>query len=53
MSKPLQIALAVLWDKRRTLPKYAEGFAGLLAAHIRELFPASPRVRDVGGHRTR
>jgi DNA-binding transcriptional LysR family regulator len=41
MSKPLRIALAVLWDKRRTLPKYAEGFASLLAGHIRELFPPS------------
>jgi DNA-binding transcriptional LysR family regulator len=39
MGKPLRIALAVLWDRRRTLPKYAEGFAELLAAHVRDLFP--------------
>jgi DNA-binding transcriptional LysR family regulator len=37
--EPLGIALAVLWDARRTLPAYAEGFAGLFAAHIREAFP--------------
>jgi DNA-binding transcriptional LysR family regulator len=37
-SKPLRIALATLWDRRRTLPRYAEGFADLLAAHIRDLF---------------
>jgi DNA-binding transcriptional LysR family regulator len=39
--EPLQIALAVLWDKRRTLPRYAEGFSELLAAHMREVFPIS------------
>lgn len=35
LGKPLRIALAVLWDKRRTLPRYAEGFAELFAGHIR------------------
>jgi DNA-binding transcriptional LysR family regulator len=40
--EPLQIALAVLWDKRRTLPRYAENFSELLAQHISEQFPASP-----------
>jgi DNA-binding transcriptional LysR family regulator len=39
--EPLHIALAVLWDKRSTLPGYAEGFSELLAAHIREVFPIS------------
>ena len=39
--EPLQIALAVLWDKRRTLPRYAEGFSELLAEHMREVFPIS------------
>jgi DNA-binding transcriptional LysR family regulator len=39
--EPLQIALAVLWDKRRTLPRYAEGFSELLAADMREVFPIS------------
>jgi DNA-binding transcriptional LysR family regulator len=45
MGKPLRIALAVLWDRRRTLPRYAEAFADLLAGHIREAFPAPVRVR--------
>lgn len=41
--EPLRIALAVLWDKRRVLPHYAEGFSDLLATHIREVFPSSRR----------
>jgi hypothetical protein len=28
-----------LWDKRRTLPRCAEDFPALLAAHIRQVFP--------------
>jgi DNA-binding transcriptional LysR family regulator len=51
MGKPLRIALAVLWDRRRTLPKHAEGFADLLAAHIRETFPMPLRVRGKAGVR--
>jgi DNA-binding transcriptional LysR family regulator len=43
--EPLQISLAVLWDKRRTLPRYAEGFAELLSAHMQELFPISRATR--------
>jgi DNA-binding transcriptional LysR family regulator len=42
--QPLRIALAALWDKRRTLPRYAERFAHLLAAHIREIFPELPHA---------
>jgi DNA-binding transcriptional LysR family regulator len=38
LGKPLRISLAVLWDGRRTLPRYAEGFADLLATHIRGVF---------------
>jgi DNA-binding transcriptional LysR family regulator len=34
--QPLQITLAVLWDRRRTLPQDAENFAHLFAAHIRQ-----------------
>ena len=37
--EPLQIALALLWDKRRTLPRCAEDFPALLTAHIRQVFP--------------
>lgn len=40
--EPLRIAPAVLWDKRRTLPRYAEGFSDLLTAHVLEAFPRSP-----------
>jgi DNA-binding transcriptional LysR family regulator len=36
--KPLAIELAVIWDKRRTLPRYAESFSDLLAEHILVVF---------------
>jgi DNA-binding transcriptional LysR family regulator len=36
--KPLQTPRAVLWDKRRSLPAYAEDFCAMLAAHMREIF---------------
>jgi DNA-binding transcriptional LysR family regulator len=41
----LQIRLAVLWDTRRALPRHAEAFPGLFAAHIREAFPDNRPVR--------
>jgi DNA-binding transcriptional LysR family regulator len=31
--------LAVVWDRRRVLPRYTQDFCELLAAHMRELFP--------------
>jgi LysR family transcriptional regulator, nitrogen assimilation regulatory protein len=37
----LQIALAVLWDKRRTLPRFAQEFSQALAEHIGAVFPAA------------
>jgi DNA-binding transcriptional LysR family regulator len=37
--KPIREPLAVVWDKRRVLPRYAKDFCELLAAHMRELFP--------------
>jgi DNA-binding transcriptional LysR family regulator len=40
MREPLLISLAVLWDKRRTLPRHADRFSGLLSEHIRSTFPA-------------
>lgn len=43
--EPLHIALAVLWDKRRTLPRYAETFSALLAQHVRRQFPLPPSSR--------
>lgn len=47
--EPLQIALAVLWDKRRTLPRYAENFSALLAQHIHDQFSVSPLVPKQSG----
>lgn len=33
--QPLRVMLALLWDKRRSLPRYAEDFCDVLAAHLR------------------
>lgn len=38
--KPLQQAYAVMWDRRRVLPPYAQDFCKSLAVHVRE-FPIS------------
>jgi DNA-binding transcriptional LysR family regulator len=35
----LQLTVAVIWDKRRMPSRYADQFADLLAAHIRESYP--------------
>jgi DNA-binding transcriptional LysR family regulator len=40
--KPLREPLGVVWDKRRLLPRYAQDFAELLAAHASKLFPITP-----------
>ena len=37
--KPILEPLAVVWDKRRVLPRYAQTFSELLAVHMRKLFP--------------
>jgi DNA-binding transcriptional LysR family regulator len=37
--KPLRERLALFWDKRRPLPRYATGFCEMLAKHVREVFP--------------
>jgi len=37
-NKPLQVKLAVIWEKRRPLPRYAAGFVESFAAHLRETF---------------
>jgi LysR family nitrogen assimilation transcriptional regulator len=36
---PLREPLALFWDKRRPLPRYATGFCEMLARHMREVFP--------------
>ena len=40
---PLLLKLAVLWDRQRTLPRYAQEFSVLLAEHIRDIFPYARR----------
>lgn len=37
--KPLTAELAVLWNRERRLPRYAEAFSATLAAHMRALMP--------------
>ena len=37
--RPLHEPLAVLWDKRRPLPRYATAFCEMWAEHVREVFP--------------
>jgi DNA-binding transcriptional LysR family regulator len=44
--KPILEPLAVVWDKRRALPRYARDFCESLAAHMHKLFPVKqPSVR--------
>lgn len=43
--QPLQTPRAVLWDRKRPLPGFAEGFFAPLAAHMREIFSA-PRTNE-------
>jgi DNA-binding transcriptional LysR family regulator len=40
--KPLRDPQAVVWDRRRVLPRYAKDFCDLLAGHMRRLFPVKP-----------
>ena len=37
--RPLREPLAILWDKRRPLPRYATAFCEMWAEHVREVFP--------------
>ena len=39
--KFLRVPYAIVWDKRRLLPPYAEDFCQSLAAYMREVFPIS------------
>jgi DNA-binding transcriptional LysR family regulator len=43
--KPIRTPLAVVWDRRRALPRYAQDFCQLLAAHMRKLFPPALSAR--------
>jgi DNA-binding transcriptional LysR family regulator len=44
--KPILNPVAVVWDKRRILPRYAQDFCELLAAHMRipVTQPSAPKV---------
>ena len=37
--EPLEETLTVLWNSRRSLPRYARGFCEMLDAYMREVFP--------------
>jgi DNA-binding transcriptional LysR family regulator len=47
-SEVLEIAPAVIWDKRRTLPRYANGFSELLAEHLHITFPTTIPAHKAG-----
>jgi DNA-binding transcriptional LysR family regulator len=54
----LQLTVAVIWDKRRMSSRYADQFADLLAAYIRESYPpvhtpAAPAPRQPARRGTR
>jgi LysR family nitrogen assimilation transcriptional regulator len=50
--RPLREPLAVLWDKRRPLPRYATAFCQMWAAHVREVFPITrPSEPKFNAHR--
>ena len=49
--RPLRLPLAVMWDRRRLLPRYADDFCRSLAAYLRDVLPISlpsPLSRVVG-----
>jgi DNA-binding transcriptional LysR family regulator len=39
--EPLREPLAIFWDKRRPLPRYATAYCEMLAEYAREMFPIS------------
>ena len=49
-ARPLREPLAIFWDTRRPLPRYATAFCDLLAAYMREALPIT-RPREIGGPR--
>ena len=51
-SKPLREPLALYWDKRRPLPRYATAFCVMLAEYVRKVFPISrPTLAGKAHHR--
>ena len=50
----LREPLAILWDKRRPLPRYASSFCEMLAAHMRKVFPITrPGISTVSSDKTK
>jgi DNA-binding transcriptional LysR family regulator len=46
--RPLREPLAVLWDKRRPLPRYATAFCQMWAEHVRAVFPITRPTEPMG-----
>jgi len=44
--KPIRLPMAAIWDKRRTLPKYARAYFELVGDHIGNGFSVTKRKRD-------
>jgi len=44
--RPLDMEVAVLWDRQRPAPRYAESFAAIFAAQMRLVLPASLSEAD-------
>lgn len=51
--KPLREPLAMFWDKRRPLPRYANAFCEMLAAHMRKVFPITRPSEPDGKRRSK
>ena len=47
--QPLREPLAVLWDKRRPLPRYATAFCQMWAEHVRAVFPITRPTEAMAG----
>jgi DNA-binding transcriptional LysR family regulator len=47
--RPLREPLAVLWDKRRPLPRYAMAFCQMWTEHVRALFPITQPTKLLAG----
>jgi len=48
-SRPLREPLAVLWDRRRPLPRYATAFCQMWAEHVRAVFPITRATEPADG----
>ena len=47
--RPLREPLAIFWDKRRPLPRYATAFCRMLAEYVRDVFPITRPSEPVAG----